>query len=183
MAGEETTVSEPQESRAVEKQSDGVPDSPSGSPLPETSQARSHLEWNVPLSVPLPIEVLSADQPFPFLDTTLADLGIQESAVKEKVVWVDTKKTQVKNKAGKLKEREVTILEVRVTAQNPGDKQTQQVLYSTESHTDRSFCRTRVDILPWIHTHTEENGLQPIEMTMALEVENQQPESDAAREV
>ena len=34
------------------------------------------------------------------------------SEVKERVVWVDTKKTQVKNKAGKLKEKEVTILEV-----------------------------------------------------------------------
>jgi len=32
------------------------------------------------------------------------------SEVKERVVWVDTKKTQVKNKAGK--EKEVTILEV-----------------------------------------------------------------------
>ena len=29
-------------------------------------------------------------------------------------MWVDTKKTQVKNKAGKLKEKEITILEVRL---------------------------------------------------------------------
>lgn len=83
------------------------------------------------------------------------------------MVWVDTKRTQVKNKAGKLKERETTILEVkgepkktrkkpvrscrrmptilfpvqvRVKAQKPGDKQLQEVLYSTEAHTDRYFC-------------------------------------------
>lgn len=37
---------------------------------------------------------------------------VSRSEVKERVVWVDTKKTQVKNKAGKLKEKEVTILEV-----------------------------------------------------------------------
>lgn len=37
---------------------------------------------------------------------------MSRSEVKERVVWVDTKKTQVKNKAGKLKEKEVTILEV-----------------------------------------------------------------------
>lgn len=39
---------------------------------------------------------------------------IFRSEVKERVVWVDTKKTQVKNKAGKLKEKEITILEVRL---------------------------------------------------------------------
>lgn len=38
---------------------------------------------------------------------------VSRSEVKERVVWVDTKKTQVKNKAGKLKEKEITILEVR----------------------------------------------------------------------
>ena len=37
--------------------------------------------------------------------------------------------------------------------------------------------------VPTCGSVSEENGLQPIEMTMALEVENQQPESDAAREV
>lgn len=80
---------------------------------------------------------------------------VLRSAVKERVVWVDTKRTQVKSKSGKLKEKEITILEVRVKAQIPGDKKTQEVLYSTESHTDRSFCRTGVDILPWkSHTQT-----------------------------
>lgn len=37
---------------------------------------------------------------------------MSRSDVKERVVWVDTKKTQVKNKTGKLKEKETTILEV-----------------------------------------------------------------------
>uniref|UniRef100_A0A3P9CL77 Si:ch211-196f5.2 n=1 Tax=Maylandia zebra TaxID=106582 RepID=A0A3P9CL77_9CICH len=122
---------------------------------------------DIPMSVTLPIEVQAdlANQPFPFLDTTLADLGIQESEVKERVVWVDTKKTQVKNKAG----------EVRVKAQKPGDKQLQEVLYSTEAHTDRSFCRTGMDILPWKQTCAGENGLTPVQMTMALDTENKLP--------
>lgn len=37
---------------------------------------------------------------------------VSRSDVKERVVWVDTKKTQVKNKTGKLKEKETTVLEV-----------------------------------------------------------------------
>ena len=41
------------------------------------------------------------------------------SEVKERVVWVDTKKTQVKNKAGKLKEKEITVLEVGGHAGGP----------------------------------------------------------------
>ncbi|XP_060920185.1 uncharacterized protein si:ch211-196f5.2 isoform X1 [Labrus mixtus] len=142
---------------------------------------RVELEWDIPMSLTLPIEVQPdpAHQPFPFLDTTLADLGIQESEVKERVVWVDNKKTQVKNKAGKLKEKEITILEVRVKAQKPGDKQLQEVLYSTEAHTDRSFCRTGMNILPWKHTSTGEDGLTPVQMTMALE--DQQPDSTNAQ--
>lgn len=173
MAGGETTHSECEKRQAGEELANGGPGSPFCSAQPD-SVARALLEWAVPMSVSLPIEVLSADQPFPFLDTTLADLGIPESAVKERVVWSDTTRTQVKNRSGKLKEKEFSLLEVRVKARNPGDKQTQEVLYSTESHTDRSFCRTGVDILPWIHTQTEENGLQPIEMTMALEIEQRQ---------
>ncbi|XP_071384438.1 uncharacterized protein [Centroberyx affinis] len=153
---------------------------------------RAEVEWEIPMSVTLPIQLQPdpAHQPFPFLDTTLADLGIQESEVKERVVWVDTKKTQVKNKAGKLKEKEITILEVRVKAQKPGDKQLQEVLYSTEAHTDRSFCRTGVDILPWKHRYTgslslcvsEETGLAPVEMTMKLDMETQQPKFKEAQE-
>lgn len=160
-------------SEAQETQTNGEQHSPKDSPI-LGNMVRTELEWDVPMSVPLPIEVISADQPFPFLDTTLADLGIEESAVKERVVWVDTKRTQVKSKSGKLKEKEITILEVRVKAQIPGDKKTQEVLYSTESHTDRSFCRTGVDILPWkSRTQTEENGFQPVEMTVALDIESQ----------
>lgn len=37
---------------------------------------------------------------------------VSRSEVKERVMLVDIKKTQVKNKAGKLKEKAVTILEV-----------------------------------------------------------------------
>uniref|UniRef100_A0A8C2XHK4 Si:ch211-196f5.2 n=1 Tax=Cyclopterus lumpus TaxID=8103 RepID=A0A8C2XHK4_CYCLU len=133
------------------------------SPGPRGKTVRVELEWEIPMSVTLPLQMEPdpAHQPFPFLDTTLADLGIQESDVKERVVWVDTKKTQVKNKAGKLKEKEITILEVRVKAQKPGDKQLQEVLYSTESHTDRSFCRTGMNILPWKHRGTGLSEVQP----------------------
>ncbi|KAM7370065.1 hypothetical protein PAMP_011350 [Pampus punctatissimus] len=145
---------------------------------------RVELEWDIPMSVTLPVQVRPdpAHQPFPFLDTTLADLGIQESEVKERVVWVDTKKTQVKNKAGKLKEKETTILEVRVKAQKPGDKQLQEVLYSTEAHTDRSFCRTGMNILPWKSRCSGEKGLAPVQMTMALDLENRQDVTEAQRQ-
>ncbi|XP_034145369.1 uncharacterized protein si:ch211-196f5.2 [Esox lucius] len=170
--GEESNPTARPQKPHLQERSSGEPRSPTD-PASLKNLVRAELQWDIPMSVPLPIEVISADQPFPFLDTTLADLGIEESAVKERVVWVDTKRTQVKNKAGKLKEKEITILEVRVKAQVPGDKKTQEVLYSTESHTDRSFCRTGMDILPWkVHTKTE-NSLQPMEMTMALEIESQ----------
>ncbi|XP_055037948.2 uncharacterized protein [Misgurnus anguillicaudatus] len=135
---------------------------------------RAEMEWIVPMCVPLPIEVLSLEQAFPFLNATLADLGIEESAVKERVVWVDNKRTRVKGKTGKLKEKEVTILEVRVKAQHPGEHQSQEVIYSTESHTDRLYSRSGVDILPWRHTQpgggTAVNELQPVEMILALDV-------------
>ncbi|XP_061569151.1 uncharacterized protein si:ch211-196f5.2 [Cololabis saira] len=163
----------------VEAEAKGEDSSAGGEqPGPPSVMVRVEVDRDIPMSVSLPIELQPdpAHQPFPFLDTTLADLGIQESEVKERVVWVDTKKTQVKNKEGKLKEKEVTILEVRVKAQKPGDKQLQEVLYSTEAHTDRSFCRTGMNILPWKQTYTGEEGLTPVEMTMALDVENQQPE-------
>ncbi|XP_076017206.1 uncharacterized protein LOC143009084 [Genypterus blacodes] len=142
-----------EEGQAHVEQANGGLESPTdrGSPGPDGKTKRAEVEWKIPMSVTLPIQVQAdpSNQPFPFLDTTLADLGIDESEVKERVVWVDTTKTQVKNKAGRLKEKEITILEVRVKAQKPGEKQLQEVLYSTEAHTDRSFCRTGVDILPW----------------------------------
>uniref|UniRef100_UPI0037E84D84 uncharacterized protein n=1 Tax=Semicossyphus pulcher TaxID=241346 RepID=UPI0037E84D84 len=175
----EDTKSLLEEGEANAEQANGGPDGPADRESPGP-MVRVELEWEIPMSVTLPIEVQPdpAHQPFPFLDTTLADLGIQESEVKERVVWVDNKKTQVKNKAGKLKEKEITILEVRVKAQKPGDKQLQEVLYSTEAHTDRSFCRTGMNILPWKQTSTED-GLTPVQMTMALE--NQQPDSVEAQ--
>ncbi|XP_049422042.1 uncharacterized protein si:ch211-196f5.2 [Epinephelus fuscoguttatus] len=183
LAADETKSLE--EGEANVEQANGVPDSPAGRESPGTRSklVRVELEWDIPMSVTLPIQVQPdpAHQPFPFLDTTLADLGIQESEVKERVVWVDTKKTQVKNKAGKLKEKEITILEVRVKAQKPGDKQLQEVLYSTEAHTDRSFCRTGMNILPWKHRYTGEDGLTPVKMTMALDMENQQPDFTEAQ--
>ncbi|KAA8580914.1 hypothetical protein FQN60_013872 [Etheostoma spectabile] len=180
MAADETTSSL-DEGEANGEQANRGPESPADreSPGSRGKIVRVELEWEIPMSLSLPIQVEpdAAHQPFPFLDTTLADLGIQESEVKERVVWVDNKKTQVKNKAGKLKEKEITILEVRVKAQKPGDKQLQEVLYSTEAHTDRSFCRTGMDILPWKHRSTGENGPTPVQMTMALNKENQQPDS------
>lgn len=41
---------------------------------------RVELEWEIPMSVALPVQVHPdpADQRFPFLETTLADLGIKE---------------------------------------------------------------------------------------------------------
>ncbi|KAF5902710.1 forkhead box P1-like protein, partial [Clarias magur] len=113
---------------------------------------RTETEKEIPMCVSLPIEVTSPDQAFPFLNTTLADLGIDESAVKERVVWVDTKRTQVRSKSGKLKEKEVSVLEIRVKAQLPGQTKCQEVLYSTESHTDRLYCRSGITFLPWTHT-------------------------------
>ncbi|KAK1885474.1 Meiotic recombination protein REC8 like [Dissostichus eleginoides] len=180
LAADETQTLLEEEEADVE-QANGEP---AGRETPRGTMVRVELEWDLPMSVDLPIEVKPdpAHQPFPFLDTTLADLGIQESEVKERVVWVDTKKTQVKNKAGKLKEKEVTILEVRVKAQKPGEKQMQEVLYSTEAHTDRSFCRTGMNILPWKSGGTGENGLTPVQMTLAMDRENQQPEMTEAQE-
>lgn len=93
-------------------------------------------------------------------------------------MWVDTTKTRVKNKAGKLKEKETMLVEVRVKAQKPGDKQLQEVLYSTEAHTDRSFCRTGMDIMPWKH-HTGE--YEPVQMTMALNMENRHSDGSKAQ--
>lgn len=55
---------------------------PAGEDSPETrgKMVRVELEWDIPMSVTLPVQVHPdpADQRFPFLDTTLADLGIKE---------------------------------------------------------------------------------------------------------
>lgn len=58
-----------------EKQVNG--DGPLNSPTNDKME-RAELDWTVPMCVHLPIEVLSPDQAFPFLNTTLADLGIEE---------------------------------------------------------------------------------------------------------
>ncbi|KAG5268897.1 hypothetical protein AALO_G00217670 [Alosa alosa] len=173
LAGQETEVQEHQGS-AVQQPQEQVNGEPT-SPL--TGTKLSQLLWDVPMCVSLPIEVLSPDQAFPFLDTTLAGLGIEESAVRERVVWVDTKRTQVRTKSGKVKEKEITLLEVRVKAKHPGDNQSQEVLYSTESHTDRSFTRSGVDITPWRHTDKDNEPALPqdefetVEMTLPLDID------------
>uniref|UniRef100_A0A3P9CJS7 Uncharacterized protein n=1 Tax=Maylandia zebra TaxID=106582 RepID=A0A3P9CJS7_9CICH len=83
-----------------------------------------------------------------FLGHTLADLEL-----KERVVWVDNKKTHPRGTAVGSNCRDVVRWQsIRVKAQMPGDKQLQEVLYSTEVHTDRSFCCTGMDILPWKQT-------------------------------
>lgn len=64
------------------EQNDGGPDclTRQDSRGPCGKMVRVELEWDIPMSVALPVQVEpdSAHQPFPFLDTTLADLGIQE---------------------------------------------------------------------------------------------------------
>lgn len=47
---------------------------------PRGKMVRVELEWDIPMSVTLPVQVHPdpVDQPFPFLETTLADLGIKE---------------------------------------------------------------------------------------------------------
>lgn len=72
-----------EEGEANSKQAnDKGADKPAGrdSPGPHGETVRVKLEWDIPMSVTLPIQVQPdpAHQPFPFLDTTLADLGIQE---------------------------------------------------------------------------------------------------------
>lgn len=39
---------------------------------------QTEMEKDIPMCVSLPIEVMSPDQAFPFVNTTLADLGIAE---------------------------------------------------------------------------------------------------------
>uniref|UniRef100_A0A3Q3NIJ4 Si:ch211-196f5.2 n=1 Tax=Mastacembelus armatus TaxID=205130 RepID=A0A3Q3NIJ4_9TELE len=144
----------PEEGEANVEQASRGPESPAGGDS-HGRVVRVELERDIPMLVTVPIKVQPdpTHQPFPFLDTTLADLGIQESEVKERVVWVDTKKTQVKS---------LTFL-------------------FTEAHTDRSFCRTGMTITPWKHTCAGDNGLEPVEMRRALDMKNQQPDFTEAQ--
>lgn len=75
-------------------------------------------------------------------------------------MWVDTKRTQVRSRSGKFKEKEVAVLEVRVKAQLPGQTKCQEVLYSTELHTDRSYCCSGITFQPWTHTQPGEELLK-----------------------
>lgn len=69
-----------EEGEADEEQANGGPAGSRESRGPLGTMVRVELEWEIPMSVTLPIQVQPdpAHQPFPFLDTTLADLGIQE---------------------------------------------------------------------------------------------------------
>lgn len=91
---------------------------------------------------------------------------MRRAAVKERVVWVDTKRTKVRSRSGKLKEKEVSVLEVRVKAQLPGQAKCREVLYSTESHTDRSYCRSGISFRPWTRTPAGEEILLELELTL-----------------
>ncbi|XP_069044291.1 uncharacterized protein [Lepisosteus oculatus] len=135
---------------------------------------RSDLERDLPLCVSLPIELLSVEEAFPFLDLTLRDLGISQSAVKEKVFWVDSTKTRVRKGPSQLREKEVLVVEARVRVQRTGDPQEQEILYSTETHTDRSYCRSCVSVLPWRHTQRglPENSDKTVEMVVAVDTES-----------
>ncbi|KAK1795409.1 hypothetical protein P4O66_010579, partial [Electrophorus voltai] len=173
------TKQEPQDGRWLQKsQLNGVAGESSTDSTRSEKMVRIEVEKEIPMCVSLPIEVISPEQTFPFLNTTLADLGIEESAVKEQVVWVDTKRTLVKSKSGKLKEKEVTVLEVRVRAQHPGRDKCQEVLYSTEWRTDRAHCRSGVTILPWPYPQPAKN-----EMTLALDTQPQCEKNEDSKEV
>uniref|UniRef100_A0A3B3S3D7 Si:ch211-196f5.2 n=1 Tax=Paramormyrops kingsleyae TaxID=1676925 RepID=A0A3B3S3D7_9TELE len=131
---------------------------------------RAELQWAVPMCVPLPVDMPSPEHFFPFLDGTLDDLGILPSEVREKVVWVDTTRTRVRSNSGELKEKEIVVLELRVKAQQPGQRQSQEIVYSTESQTQRSYCRKGPMTMPW-EDASAESRLKPAEMLLALDTE------------
>ncbi|XP_041094796.1 uncharacterized protein si:ch211-196f5.2 [Polyodon spathula] len=127
--------------------------------IPNTlaSMPRSEVCVAMPLCVPLPVEVLCPEQAFPFLDLTLTDLGVDPGSVRERVVWVDSKRTWSRSASGKVREREALVLEVRVTAQRPGPGgQTQEILYGTETHSQRRYFKTVMEVQPWIKSEGEE---------------------------
>lgn len=68
-----------EEEEAGLKRADDGGDRPAGGDSPGKI-VRAELEWDIPMLVTLPVQVRpdAAHQPFPFLDTKLADLGIQE---------------------------------------------------------------------------------------------------------
>lgn len=75
LAGQEKNPEVQHGVQSQEKQVNG--DGPLDSPTNDKT-VKAELDWTVPLCVHLPIEILSPDQAFPFLNTTLAGLGIEE---------------------------------------------------------------------------------------------------------
>lgn len=80
LAADETksSLGEEEEEASLKQAEDGG-DRPAGRESPG-KMVRAELEWDIPMLVTLPVQVQldAAHQPFPFLDTKLADLGIQE---------------------------------------------------------------------------------------------------------
>ncbi|KAG9356004.1 hypothetical protein JZ751_000848 [Albula glossodonta] len=200
--GQTDTTADPGEVVLTEGQTDMAVDGQTDSGQQDGRQC-SEVQWDVPMVVPLPIEILTAETTFPFLDATLANLGIEPSSVKERVVFADSRRTTVQGNVAKAKDKEVMIMEVRVTAQRPEDPKVQEVLYITETHSDRSFGRCALGVLPWKHVPGEKhasvlqplglsvkgcwslfhkNNLQPVEMTFSLDVEAQSDEQEKEHE-
>ncbi|KAJ8406987.1 hypothetical protein AAFF_G00292630 [Aldrovandia affinis] len=176
MAGQTESEDDPGEVELPERQADEAAEGPTDSHH-QGNTLCAELQRDVPICVPLPIEILSPETTFPFLDATLAALGIAPSSVKERVVLADLRRTTVKGNVGKKKDKEIMILEVRVTAQHPDDPEIQEVVYITETHSDRSFGRCSLAILPWKHTDPG----RKLQMTLALDLESQ-PELQGTEE-
>ncbi|XP_075937010.1 uncharacterized protein LOC142937807 [Anarhichas minor] len=180
LAADETKGLSEEEGEASGEQAKGGPDGPAGRESP--GMVRVELEWSPtrptnrspswtrrwPIWASKSESALSVRGSQEAIFCLITCVCVSRSEVKERVVWVDTKKTQIKNRKGKLKEKEITILEVRVKAQKPGEKQLQEVLYSTEAHTDRSFCRTGMNIVPWKHICTGLSGSSLNQSTQCL---------------
>lgn len=133
---------------------------------------RSELCVPVPLCVPLPLELLCPDLAFPFLDLTLTDLGVDLASVRERVVWADSKRTRRRTASGKVREREALVLEVRVTVQRPGPgRQTQEILYGTETNSERRYCKTMMEVHPWIKSEGETQEEKPDRVPVFTEPE------------
>lgn len=74
-AGATDSASDPGEGRPSEEQTPPPEDGPEDSHR-QGDTLSTELWCDVPLCVPLPIEILSAATKFPFLDATLVNLGI-----------------------------------------------------------------------------------------------------------
>ncbi|KAG5842080.1 hypothetical protein ANANG_G00173870 [Anguilla anguilla] len=170
------TDSDPGEVELSEEQTPPATDEPVDSQRQGDTRC-GELWYDIPLCVPLPIEILSAETTFPFLEATLANLGIEPTQVQERVLWADSRRTTVQSSSGKIKEKAIMLLEVRVKAQRPDNPDLREVLYATETHSDRSFGRCSLDVLPWINIPDS----QPVEVTLSLDIEIQ-PEIEMPEE-